>query len=172
MNGEDGAPPTAEEFAEYCRTQAGLLSGHVETMGAEADALLDEIDEVTADVRERLDGSTGDTQGTATAQSPGGPSEEAVDVGAIEELEREIEEKQTLVEAKRVRMQAFQELAADYTDLAEELRTGSDDGHEALERVVRFEGERRAPDYFEERGTVYEAAASSDESGTTEPGPD
>lgn len=171
MNGEDGVPPTAEEFAEYCRTQAGLLSGRVETMGAEADALLDEIDEVTADVRERLDGSSGDTRGTATAQSPGGP-EETVDVGAIEDLEREIEEKQTLVEAKRVRMQAFQELAADYTDLAEELRSGADDGHEALERVVRFEGDRRAPDYFDDRGTVYEAAAASNGSDTVGSDPD
>lgn len=171
MNGEDGSPPTVEEFADYCRTQAGLLSGRVETMGTQADALLDEIDEVTADVRERLDGSTGDTRGTATAQSPGGPSDEAVDVGAIEDLEREIEEKQTLVEAKRVRMQAFQELAADYTDLAEELISEVDDGHEALERVVRFEGEHRAPDYFDDRGTVYEAAAASNGSETAESDP-
>lgn len=161
---------SVDEFVEYCRTQAGLLSGSVETMGSEADALLDEIDEGMAEVRTRLDGA-GDARGTATAQSPGTSDEDRVDVAAIEDLEGDIEEKQTLVEAKRVRMEAFQGLAADYTDLAEELRSDVESGREAMERVVRFEAERRAPDYFDERETVYEAAAASHGS-DPEDGPD
>ena len=36
---------STDEFADYCETQAGLLSGHVETMASEADELLEEVDE-------------------------------------------------------------------------------------------------------------------------------
>lgn len=166
MTETDESPLSVDEFVEYCRVQAGLLSGSVETMGTEADTLLDEIDERTAEIRGRLEGRTGDVEGTATPQSTSDPTDTTVDVDAIEKLETDLEEKQTLVEAKRVRMQAFQRLAADYTDLAEELHRDVDSGQEAMERVVRFEADHDAPAYFEERQTVYEAAASSRETET------
>lgn len=153
---------SVDEFVEYCRMQAGLLSGHIETMGTEADGLLDEIDEGTAEIRRRLDGQPDDIEGTATPQSAGGPDGRTVDIAAIEQLEKDLERKQALVEAKRVRMQAFQRLAGNYTDLAEELRSSVDDGQEAMNRVVRFETDHDAPAYFEDRQTVYEAAATSD----------
>jgi hypothetical protein len=152
---------SVDEFVEYCRIQAGLLSGHIETMGTEADALLDEIDEETAEVRgyleERSAGPTG-------PQSPNNPDDTATEVATIAELEETIEEKQTLVKAKQVRMQAFGELAAGYTDLAEELQSDVDDGQEAVERVIRFESDHDAPVYFEDRRTVYEAATTERES--------
>lgn len=152
---------SVDEFVEYCWIQAGLLSGHIETMGTEADALLDEIDEKTAEVRGYLEGqSTGPT----APQSTDNPDDTAVDVATIAELETTIEEKQTLVEAKQVRMQAFGELATGYTDLAEELQSGVDDGREAMERVIRFESDHDAPIYFEDRQTVYEAATTERES--------
>ena len=132
---------SVDEFVEYCRTQAGLLSGTVETTGEEADDLLKEIDEGLAEVRTRLDGRTDGVERTDAPPSAGGSNGD-VDLEAIEELEEDIEEKQALVEAKRVRMDAYRELAADYTDLAEELRSDADDGREAMERVVRFEADR------------------------------
>lgn len=154
----DDEPIAVDEFVEYCRTQAGLLSGTVETMGAEADGLLEEIDEGLAEVRTRLDGREAMERADAPP-STDGPDGGEVDVAAIEELESELEEKQALVEAKRVRMRAYRELAAGYTDLAEELRSDVDDGREAMELVVRFEADRDAPAYFD-RQTVCEAAAS------------
>lgn len=157
---DDGGPAlTVEEFVEYCRTQAGLLSGEVETMSEEADELLAEIDEGLAEARTRLEDRTADVE---RAETPAGaPGATDVDVAAIEELEADLEEKQALAEAKRVRMNAFRGLASGYTDLAEELRSDASDGHEAMERVVRFEADRDAPAYFD-RQTVLEAAASRD----------
>lgn len=136
---------TVEEFLEYCQTQAGLLSGDVETMGTEVDELLDEIDEEMADVRAQLEGQAD------------------IDVETVETMESDIEEKQAIVEAKQARMHAFQDLATGYTELARELESEVDDGREALERVVAFEAEHDAPVYFEDRQTVYEAAAESSE---------
>lgn len=164
MGDEDGPTLAVDEFVDYCRTQAGLLSGTVETMRAEADDLLDEIDEKIDEIRARLDGKAGTFERAAAPPSTDAPDDRTVDVAAIEELETELEEKQTLVEAKQARMRAFQELAAGYTDLAAELRSDAADGREAMERVVRFEADNDAPSYFEDRQTVYEAAASSNES--------
>jgi hypothetical protein len=179
MNGEDGGPHededeeedeprlSVEEFVEYCRTQARLLSGSVETMSAEADDLLDEIDEGVAEIRDRLEegrnvgGPAASASGTESTVAPG----EGVDVDAIEGLETDLEEKQAIVETKRARIGAFQELIAGYTDLAEELRSDVDDGRRAMDRVVEFEAERDAPAYFEERMTVYEAAARETDGG-------
>jgi hypothetical protein len=170
MNGEDGDREdededdeprlSVEEFVEYCRTQARLLSGSVETMGEEADDLLDEIDEGVAEIRDRLERGnvTGPAASAPGTESTVGPAE-AVDVDAIEELETELEEKQAIVEAIRARIGAYQELAAGYADLAEELRSDVDDARRAMGRVVEFEAERDAPAYFEERLTVYEAAS-------------
>lgn len=164
MDDNDEVALSVDEFVTYCRTQAGLLSGSIETMGAKANELLDEIDEETAAVRTRLEAQRSDISGTEAPQSTDRPDGAAVDIRAIAELEAEIEKKQTLVEAKQVRMQAFQELAANYTDLAEELRSDVDDGREAMDRVVRFEVDHDAPTYFEDRQTVSEAAAASRES--------
>lgn len=138
---------TVEEFVDYCQTQAGLLSGDVETMSEEVDELLDEIDEEMATVRSQLEEQT----------------DSEVDVEAVEEMESDIEEKQAIIEAKQARMHAFQDLATGYTELAQELESEVDDGYEALERVVAFEADHDAPAYFEDRQTVYEAAAESNE---------
>ncbi|MFP8951595.1 hypothetical protein ACLI4Z_01305 [Natrialbaceae archaeon A-arb3/5] len=164
MGDDTGPSLSIDEFVEYCRTQAGLLSGQVEQMGEEADELLDDIDEEVAEIRERLDGP-GDVAGTAAPSSTDRPSggDTEIDVEAIEELQRDLEEKQFLVEAKQARMQAFQDLAAEYTELAEELQA-VEDGRDAMERVVRFEADHDAPAYFDERQTVYEAAAESADS--------
>lgn len=158
MTGGNGPMPTVGEFVEYCRTQAGLLRGAVETMGTEADGLLDGIDAKTAEVRTRLE--RGGPEGATTPQSTDAPDDDPVDVEAIEELEAEIEDQQLLVRAKQARMEAFRELADGYDDLAGELHSSVDDGREAMERVVRFEADRDAPAYFEDRRTVCEAAAS------------
>ena len=144
MNGDGESPPTVDEFVDYCRTQAGLLSGEVETMRGEADALLDEIDEGVAEIRARLDA----------------PDADPVDVAAVDELESDLEETQAVVETKEARMTAFRDLAAAYLELAADLESEADDAREALERVVRFEADRDAPAYFEDRQTVCEAAAS------------
>ncbi|RQG91025.1 hypothetical protein [Natrarchaeobius chitinivorans] len=156
---DDGPSVSVGEFVDYCRTQAGLLSGRVETMSDEADELLDEIDEEMAEIRTRL----GERNvGPATPSSTDRPTSEEIDVDAIEELQRDLEEKQLLVEAKQARMQAFQELAAGYTELAEALQS-TDDEVEAIERIVEFELEEDAPAYFDERETLCEAAAEQSE---------
>lgn len=166
MGSEDISTLAVDEFVEYCRTQAGLLSGNVETISAEVDDLLDEIDEEMAKIRTRLEGQRDDTEGTTAPLSTDGPADSAVDITAIEELETDLEGKQTLVEAEQARMHAFQELATGYTDLVEELQSDVDDGREAMNRVVRFEVDHDAPAYFEDRQTVCEAAAASRESST------
>jgi chromosome segregation ATPase len=129
---------TTDELVDYCKTQAGLLSGRAETIGEEADELLDEIDEDIADLRERLE-------------------ETPEDVSDIETEGESLEEKQTIVEAKRARMSAFQDLAADYLDLAADIEDA--DPETALARIVDFESERDAPAYFEERTTILETVA-------------
>jgi len=70
------------------------------------------------------------------------------------------------VEAKQARMQAFQELAAGYTELAEDLPSEAANGQEALTSIVEFEADADAPAYFDERETMVEAAASSADSET------
>ncbi|WP_265108671.1 hypothetical protein [Halosolutus halophilus] len=164
MTSDPGPSLTVAEFVEYCRTQAGLLSGHVERMGDEARALLDEIDAEMAEIRSRLDGGATDVGGTAGPSTAARPNEREVDLESIEELERDLSEKQTLVDAKQARMQAFQDLAAGYTELAEQLQNEVEDGQEALTRVVEFEADRDAPAYFEERQTLCEAAIEADSS--------
>ncbi|RQG86915.1 hypothetical protein EA462_14745 [Natrarchaeobius halalkaliphilus] len=156
MNDDTDAPPSVDEFVDYCQIQAGLLSGRVETIATEATDLLDEIDEDVATLRARLEERGGDVAGTATPSSAGGPGD--VDVDALEELQDDLEHKQRLAEAKGARMQAFQELAAAYTELAEEVGS-ADDAAAALEEIVRFEVDNDAPAYFDDRRTLCEAAA-------------
>lgn len=152
---------TIEAFVEYCRLQARLLSGTVETIETEASELLDELDEQTAEIRRRLD-DAGAPAGPNSPRSTDSPTDPSADVDSLAELERDIEEKQTLVEAKRVRMEAFRELADAYLELADQLEGDAEDGRGALERVVRFEADHDAPAYFEDRETVLETAAARD----------
>lgn len=159
MSDDTGPTLVVEEFVDYCHTQAGLLSGRVETMRDEADDLLSEIDEDMAELRTRLEDRATGVEGVGGPSTPAGPGD--LDLEALEELENEVEEKQFLVEAKQTRMQAFQDLAAAYTDLAEELEADVDDGEAALTRVVEFEADRDAPAYFEDRQTLVEAAVDS-----------
>lgn len=159
---DDAADALAvDEFVEYCRTQAGLLSGRVETMGEEADELLDEIDREMSELRSRLESLPDEVPATETPSTAEIPDASEADVAAIEDRQEALEEKQLLVEAKQARMQAFQELAADYTDLAEELAAEGADGQDALTRVVEFEADADAPAYFDERQTMLEAALES-----------
>ncbi|MFH5801240.1 hypothetical protein [Haladaptatus sp. CMAA 1911] len=165
MDDEDSL--STDEFAEYCETQAGLLSGHVETMASEADELLEEVDERIAAVRSRLEGDDSETDDVDDPKMVDGTASETVeaDAAAVGELEEDIAETQAVIEAKRARMVAFRELTDAYLSLAEELRSDVDDGREAMERVVRFEADHDAPTYFDDRKTVYESATSEDSDG-------
>lgn len=160
---DDREALSVDDLVEYCRTQAGLLSGRVETIGAEIDALLDEIDEDIASIRAHLTERTSRTDGPTASPATTGPNDARDALAELEDLETELEEKQALAEAKRARMAAFQDLAAAYVDVAEELESTVEDGREALERVVRFERDHDAPAYFDDRRTVLEAAAGADE---------
>lgn len=165
MSAEDGPELSVDEFVEYCRTQARLLSGSIQTMGAEADGLLDEIDEEMAEIRAQLDDEDGSVERTNSPASTEGPDESGVDVAALEVRESSLETKQARVEAKQARMQAYQELATGYTTLAEELQSDVADGQAAMTRVVQFEAENDAPAYFEDQQTVVEAAGAAADSG-------
>jgi hypothetical protein len=154
---------SVDDLVEYCQTQAGLLSGRVETIGAETDALLDEIDEDIAAIRAHLTERTGRTDGPTASPATAGPNDARDTLAELEDLEAELEEKQAIAEAERARMAAFQDLAAAYIDVAEELASTVESGREALERVVRFERDHDAPVYFDDRQTVLEAAAGADE---------
>ncbi|AXR77057.1 hypothetical protein [Natrarchaeobaculum sulfurireducens] len=165
---EDTEPTlSVDEFVEYCRIQAGLLSGQVERMGEEADELLAEVDERVGEIRKRLEeGRTAATEGPPTAEQPPGVdagNDADVDVAELEELQSDLEEKQLLVEAKQARMEAFQKLAAGYADLATDLSEDVDDGTTALERIVDFEIDHDAPAYFPDRQTLVEALAEADD---------
>lgn len=160
MSDDTGPGLSVDEFVDYCQTQAGLLSGRVETMRAEANDLLSEIDAEMTELRSRLEDHTKAVEGTDGPSTPPGP-DNSFDVDALEALEREVKEKQLLVEAKQTRMELFQELAAGYTDLAAELQSSVDDGETALERVVHFEADNDAPAYFADRQTMVEAVTES-----------
>jgi len=156
----DEAALSVEGLVEYCRTQAGILAGRAETIAAETDALLDEIDEDIADIRARL--RAHNAPDASAGSPPTARSDGTDEVDRLEELESELEEKQAVAEAKNARMTAFQDLSVAYVELATELAAGTDDGSEALERVVRFEHDSDAPAYFDDRQTLLEAAAESD----------
>jgi len=152
----DDDPLTVADLVEYCRTQAALLSGRTETLGAETEALLDEIDDDIADLRSRL---AARSTGTETPDAPSGPDGEVAD---LEALEDDLEEKRAVAEAKQARMSAFRGLSEGYADLAEDVET-ADDWRAALDRIVSFERERDAPAYFDDRQTLLEAAAEAGE---------
>lgn len=161
MNGP-GNTLAVDDLVDYCRTQSGLLAGRVETLAEETHDLLDEIDEDIAALRTRVaEHPSGAAEPTAS-QSTMGPDGAGSEMADLEEVETDIQEKQTIAEANKARLAAFQDLAAAYTELAEELQSTVDDGSEALDRVVRFERDHDAPAYFDDRQTVIEAAAESD----------
>ncbi|MFC5972153.1 hypothetical protein ACFPYI_12505 [Halomarina salina] len=157
--------PAVEEVVEYCRIQAGLLFGSVETMTEEADALLDDIDDEMADIRSRLGRPADETDGPTGPNSTDSPGNDAVDVGSVERHEARLEERQAEVEATETRIRLFQRLASGYTELAEDLREGENDPQDALERVVRFEAEHDAPAYFDDRETLYEVVERGSDDG-------
>jgi hypothetical protein len=159
---DDEAPLSVAELVEYCRTQGALLAGRTETISAETDELLDEIDEDIAELRTRMAAHTSGPE-APTATPPTAGSADADAVTELEALESELEEKQALAEAKQARMTAFQDLSAAYAELATDLDTSVDDPQDALGRVVRFERDHDAPAYFDERTTVLEAVAESNE---------
>ena len=161
---DDNDVISVAELVEYCRTQAGLLSGSVETIGAEIDELLDEIDADIAEIRTRVADHSSGTDGPTASSTTTGPNDPQRDLTEFEELEAELEEKQTIAEAKRARMAAFQDLAVAYMQVAEELESTVDDGRTALDRIIHFERDHDAPAYFDDRQTVLEAATESDES--------
>lgn len=150
------------DVVEYCRIQAGLLSGEVERMGEEATDLLAEVDEHVTEIRARLADHQEQAQArTETPPSTEGPGPDSPDVAELESLQTDLEEKQARVEKKQARMEATQELAAGYVGLAEDLESEGVDGTTALERVLQFEADEDAPAYFTERETLLEAAATS-----------
>jgi len=159
---EEGGPDepdrTVGELVEYCRLQAGLLAGRVETMAEEATDRIDEIDEEIAALRADLDAvDTGASDGADDADG---------DVAAgLAGAESDLQRKQAMVEATESRMGLFQELSTAYLELAEDLieslESGDADPDEAVSRVVSFEVERDAPAYFEERETLAEVAAAN-----------
>jgi hypothetical protein len=169
---DEKADRTVQELVEYCRVQAGLLAGRVETMAEEASDRIDEIDEGIAALREDLDateGKAGDAEPTDPPDSTGlTDSEDPVegDVAALADAESDLQRKQAMVEATESRMRLFQALATDYLELADELiadlETDEADPDAAVSRVVSFEAERDAPAYFEERETLVEVAAGAD----------
>lgn len=161
---DDRALSTAE-FVDYCRTQARFLSGSIQTMGEEADALLDEIGQEMAEIRQQLDdedGSVDHTSSPATPDGPDEPDETGVGVAELEERESSLATRQAKVEAKQARMRAYQDLANGYTELATTLADGDQDGQAAMQRVVEFEAEEDAPAYFEERTILQVVTESAD----------
>lgn len=157
----DGIALSVEELVEYCRTQAGLLSGRIETIGAEVDELLDDIDEDIAEIRTGLAEQANGPEGPAVSPPTAGLNEWEDEVS-------ELEEKRTVAEAKRARMAAFEDLVAAYLELAGELQSTVDDGREALDRVVEFERDHDAPAYFDDRQTVLEAVATGPDGPSTD----
>jgi len=159
MTDEDD-PLSVDDLVDYCRTQAALLAGRVETIGEEADALLDEIDADIATARDRLSARSG---GEASAATPPTPGPDESEVEDLEALESDLEEKQAAAEAKQARMAAFQDLSEAYADLAGGIDSDAEDWQAALDRVVEFERDHDAPAYFEDRQTLLEAAAEAGE---------
>jgi hypothetical protein len=160
----DEEVPVAE-FVDYCRLQARLSAGTIDTLQDEIAALLDDLDDDLDALRERLADSnvregTDSATGTESTMAPG---PDGVDTDALADTESEVEHKQSLVAAKQARQQAYQDLASGYTDLAAELQADVTDTAEAIERIIEFEVERDAPAYFDERETLAETAAKSGE---------
>lgn len=129
---DDAGTISRADLAEYCRTQAAILAGHLERRGTELADLVAEIEQDTDNARAALEnaseGTTGDPE-TAVA---------------------DIEAKQERAEVKQAEIEEYRELANGYTELAEQLADGSGD----LETVLQFEMEVDAPAYFDAETTI------------------
>ena len=128
------------ELAEYCRTQAGILAGHLERLSTDLSDLLEEIEQDTADARATLAGN---------GESPDVDPEATV---------ADIEAKQERAQAKQAEVDAYRTLAEGYTDLAEQLAEGSG----SLETVLEFEIDTDAPSYFDAETTILGVATGED----------
>lgn len=177
----DEPDQTVGELVEYCRLQAGVLTGRVETMTEEATDRIDEIDEEIATLRADLEAADRDDADTVGGDEDGieagSGDEDGIEIGSggddegtassVAEAESDLRRKQAMVEATESRIRLFQELSTAYLELAEELieslESGEADSDDAVSRVVSFEVERDAPAYFEERETLAEVAAASGE---------
>lgn len=161
---DDRSSGSTDDLVEYSTTQARLLLGHSETIREEIDGLLVDIERDISAMRTRLTERAGRETPTPSPSTPGpafaaGASDELED---LDELETELERRQTLAEAKQARSEAFLDLAGSYFDLAEELESTVEDEREALDRVVKFEHAHDAPRYFDDRRTLLETAVETD----------
>ncbi|RLM95597.1 hypothetical protein [Haloarcula sp. Atlit-7R] len=120
------------ELAEYCRTQAAILAGHIDRQSAVLSDLLEEIEQDTANAR-----------ATLTESSERLDSDTEATIG-------EIEAKQERAQSKQATIEEYRTLAEGYTDLAEQFAEDSGD----LETVLEFEIETDAPAYFDAETTV------------------
>ncbi|EMA29504.1 hypothetical protein [Haloarcula japonica] len=136
---DDAGDISRAELAEYCRTQAAILAGHLDQRSAELSDLLEEIEQDTANARTTL------TEGS-------GPETEA------EATIAEIEAKQARAQAEQAAIDDYRTLAEGYTDLAEQLAEGSGD----LETVLEFEIDTDAPTYFDAETTILGVATGED----------
>lgn len=159
---EDTASVAVDEVVDYCRTQARLLSGRVQTLGEEADELLAAVDAQTSELRARLEEHGASTPAPDQPDGTTRPTGDAVDLADLEALQGDLEETQAEIATLQTRMERFQELAADYTELAAELTTMAD-GEAAFERVVAFELEREAPSAVPSQTTIAEAVIAADD---------
>ncbi|MUV48419.1 hypothetical protein [Haloarcula sp. CBA1122] len=137
---DDAGEISQAELAEYCRTQAAILAGHLDQRSAELSDLLEEIEQDTADARATLSESSGRPEPDAEA--------------AVENIEA----KQKRAQAKQDEIDEYRTLAEGYTDLAEQLTEGTGD----LETVLEFEIDTDAPTYFDAETTILGVATGSD----------
>jgi len=150
---------TTDELVSYCRTQARLLQGRVDTLEDETASLLSDIDDELSDVRARLD----EYDGVARSQSPQEPdTRSGEELADLEELEAALTEKQAVAEAKQTRRDAFEALAIGYLELADQLQTEVSAPSVAVKRIMEFEHDRDVPTYFDDRVTMLEAATEDD----------
>ncbi|MDQ2071910.1 hypothetical protein ACODNH_16695 [Haloarcula sp. NS06] len=129
---DDAGDISQAELAEYCRTQAAILAGHLDQRSAELSDLLAEIEQDTADARTAL------TEGLGQPETAG------------EATVADIEAKQEQAQAKQAELDEYRTLTEGYTDLAEQLAEGSGD----LETVLEFEIDTDAPTYFDAETTI------------------
>ncbi|MGB9932445.1 hypothetical protein [Haloarcula amylolytica] len=138
---DDAGDISQAELAEYCRTQAGILAGHLERLSTELSDLLEEVEQDTADAR------------AALTERPDQPDTDA------EVTVADIEAKQERAQAKQAEIDAYRTLAEGYTDLAEQLAEGSG----GLETVLEFEIDTDAPSYFDAETTILGTVTGSDD---------
>jgi hypothetical protein len=159
---DTGGAVTVGELVEYCQTQARLIHGHVETLEEETATLLAEIDEELSTVRDQL--SEYESETTESSASPPRLDTSNTDeaLADLEDIEDDLAEQQSVVKAKQARRVAFQELATDYLELAETFANETPTASTAVTRILQFERDRDAPNYFDDRMTLLETATKSD----------